>query len=95
LSTPQPGENLRAFYERTKHHWASTALVESEGKLRGKEMRKKGFALADSQYQEYKPILDEIERIRSEAGLDANEAAVTKAGGIGAGSTGVDSRNRR
>ncbi|SPO24773.1 uncharacterized protein UTRI_01747_B [Ustilago trichophora] len=95
LSTPQPGENLRSFYERTKQHWASTALIESEGRLRGKEMRKRGFALADQQYQEYKPILEEIERIRAEAGLDEKEAAVNKVGGIGAGSTGVDSRNRR
>lgn len=95
LSTPQPGEKLRAFYERTKQHWASTALIESQGKLRGKEMRKRGFALADQQYQEYKPILEEIERIRAEAGLDEAEAAVNKVGGIGAGSTGVDSRNRR
>lgn len=95
LSTPNPGEKLRSFYERTKQHWASVALIESEGKLRGKEMRKRAFALADQQYAEYKPILDEIERIRAEAGLDANEAAVNKTGGIGAGSVGVDSRNRR
>ena len=95
MSTPQPGENLRSFYERSKQHWASRALIESDGKLRGKEMRKRGFALADQQYQEYKPILEEIERIRAEAGLDEKEAAVNKVGGIGAGSTGVDSRNRR
>lgn len=95
LSTPQPGENLRSFYERTKQHWASTAMIQSGGTLRGKEMRKQGFALADRQYQEYKPILEEIERIRAEAGLDEKEAAVNKVGGIGAGSTGVDSRNRR
>lgn len=95
MSTPQPGENLRSFYERSKQHWASRALIESEGKLRGKEMRKRGFALADQQYQDYKPILEEIERIRAEAGLDEKEAAVNKVGGIGAGSTGVDSRNRR
>ncbi|ETS62817.1 hypothetical protein PaG_02570 [Moesziomyces aphidis] len=94
MSTPQPGEKLRAFYERTKPHWAAVAM-EADPKLRGKEMRKRGFALADQQYQEYKPILDEIERIRAEAGLDENEAAVNKVGGIGAGSTGVDSRNRR
>lgn len=95
MSTPQPGEKLRAFYERTKQHWASKAHTDSEGRLRGKEMRKKGFALADQQYQEYKPLLEEIERIRAEAGLDENEQAVNKTGGIGAGSVGVDSRNRR
>ncbi|CCF53516.1 hypothetical protein NDA11_005100 [Ustilago hordei] len=95
LSTPQPGESLRLFYERTKLHWASIAILQSQGKLRGKEMRKQAFALADGQYQEYKPILHEIERIRAEAGLDEKEASVNKVGGIGAGSTGVDSRNRR
>ncbi|PWZ00676.1 galactose oxidase [Testicularia cyperi] len=95
MSTPQPGEKLRAFYERTKQHWAAKIFNESEGKIRGKEMRKSGFALADQQYQEYKPLLEEIERIRAEAGLDENEQAVNKTGGIGAGSVGVDSRNRR
>ncbi|SOV04354.1 uncharacterized protein UDID_02367 [Ustilago sp. UG-2017a] len=95
LSTPQPGESLRLFYERTKLHWASIAILQSQGKLRGKEMRKQAFALADGQYREYKPILEEIERIRDEAGLDEKEVSVNKVGGIGAGSTGVDSRNRR
>ncbi|KAN0063285.1 Kelch repeat-containing protein 3 [Thecaphora frezii] len=60
ISTPSPGENLRAFYERTKSHWANVAFTESEGKLRGKETRKAGFALAEQKYSEYKPILEEV-----------------------------------
>ncbi|EPQ26559.1 uncharacterized protein PFL1_05881 [Pseudozyma flocculosa PF-1] len=95
LSTPMPGEKLRAFYERTKAHWANVAFTESEGKLRGKETRKAGFALAEQKYSEYKPILEEIERIQAEAGLDEAEKSVNKSGGIGAGAVGVDSRNRR
>ncbi len=47
-------------------------------------MRKRGFALATNSMQSNKPILEEIERIRAEAGLDEKEAAVNKVGGIGA-----------
>ena len=93
LSTPIPGEVLRSFYERTKAYWASVAMAESGNQLRGKEMRKQGFALADRRFSEYKPILDEIERIQAEAGLDENEKVSKSATGLGA--TGVDSRNRR
>ncbi|KAL9940585.1 hypothetical protein V8E36_000073 [Tilletia maclaganii] len=96
LSTPLPGENLRTFYDRTKEYWAQSAHATGESHNRGKELRRDGFALAERRYEEYKPILEEIERIQAQAGLDAAEARNANARpGIAGGGPGVDSRNRR
>ncbi|PWN47512.1 galactose oxidase [Violaceomyces palustris] len=97
LSTPLPGEILRTFYERTKQHWASQVLQNSP-QLRGKEVRKLGFEMAEKRFSEYKPILEEIERIQAEAGLDEEElrnSSKASSGGALSGGVGVDSRNRR
>ncbi len=52
--------------------------------------------LAGQRYEEYKPLLKEIEKIQAEAGLDAEDMRnAAKGGGASAGGTGVDSRNRR
>lgn len=75
LSTPAPGEVLQTFYLRTKHYWASLAHTQSDGASRGKQLRRDGFDLAEKRFMEYKPILEEIERIRSEAEGDIDEAA--------------------
>jgi hypothetical protein len=48
--------------------------------------------LARAKYEEYRPILDEIERIQREAELDAAAAAASKRAGPGMGEVG---RNRR
>ncbi|CAD6919116.1 unnamed protein product [Tilletia controversa] len=96
LSTPFPGENLRTFYDRTKEFWAQNAHESGDSQHRGKELRRDGFALAERRYDEYKPILEEIERIQAQAGLDAAEARnATARPGIAGGGPGVDSRNRR
>ncbi|KAE8258752.1 hypothetical protein A4X13_0g1476 [Tilletia indica] len=96
LSTPFPGENLRTFYDRTKEYWAQNAHASGDSQHRGKELRRDGFALAERRYEEYKPILEEIERIQAQAGLDAAEARNSAARpGIAGGGPGVDSRNRR
>ncbi|KAK0558458.1 Kelch repeat-containing protein 3 [Tilletia horrida] len=96
LSTPYPGENLRTFYDRTKEYWAQTAHTSGESQHRGKELRRDGFTMAEKRYEEYKPILEEIERIQAQAGLDAAEARNANARpGIAGGGPGVDSRNRR
>lgn len=97
-STPNPGETLRIFFDRTREHWAAKAYEVTAGQARGKESRTKGFELAEQRYEEYKPILREIERIQAEAGLDAEEmrqsAARTQNGPLGGG-VGVESRSRR
>ena len=63
---------------------------------RGKALRRDGFALAEERWDDYKPILEEVERLRKEAGVDEESsragAASTKGGGIG--DVG-ESRNRR
>ncbi|QRV91183.1 glyoxal oxidase [Ceratobasidium sp. AG-Ba] len=78
LSTPLPGE-----------YWAQKAHENSDN--RGKMLRRDGFGLAEERYETYKPVLKEVERILSEAGLDAEEM---KRVGAGGGTSG-GSRNRR
>jgi len=43
----------------------------------------------------YKPILDEIERIQAEAGLEAEDMKKGGVGAAGMGAVGEGSRNRR
>jgi uncharacterized protein YdaT len=101
LSTPLPGERIRQFYERSKQYWAGTAY-ESSGS-RGKALRREGFRESavitiathrhrTAKYEEYKPVLEEIERIQREAELDAAQSAASKrSGGMGPG----EGRHRR
>jgi hypothetical protein len=108
LSTPLPGEKIRQFYERSKEYWAGTAYERtgSRGKtLRREGFRAFSSSLAThcrsvdltaelamTKYGEYKPVLEEIERIQKEAELDATQAAASKrTGGTGPG----EGRNRR
>lgn len=96
--TPNPGETLRMFFDRTRAYWSSKAFELTQGEARGKEMRTKGFELAEERYEEYKPVLREVERIQREAGLDAEEmrqSAQRAAHGPLGGGVGVESRNRR
>ena len=96
LSTPLPGESLREFYQRSKSYFASLAHEQSQGQARGKEMRRDGFELAERRFQEFKPMLEEIERIQRDAGLDDVEMkAVNRVREDGGGGTGIDSRSRR
>ncbi|KAJ3979502.1 galactose oxidase [Lentinula detonsa] len=95
LSTPLPGETLAMFYSRSRDYWSQKALLSIGSGLsdvRGKQLRTVGFNLAEERYQEYKPILNEVERMLAEAGLDDEEIRRSAAGG------GVDkgkNRNRR
>jgi hypothetical protein len=91
LSTPLPGETLKLFYDRTREYWTVKAHEHSDN--RGKSLRRDGFQLADEKYETYKPILEEIEKIQAEAGLEDDDAVAggqAKASGLG-----VESRNRR
>ncbi|KAK7038834.1 Kelch repeat-containing protein 3 [Paramarasmius palmivorus] len=94
LSTPLPGETLAIFYARSREYWAQTALCTTSSDTRGKALRKDGFALAEARYEEYKPLLKEVEKILAEAGLDEEEMRRSaQAGGMG-GQQGQN-RNRR
>ncbi|KAK0213836.1 galactose oxidase [Armillaria fumosa] len=91
LSTPLPGETLAMFYSRSREYWAQKAHAASDN--RGKQLRRDGFGLAKERYAEYKPILQEVEKILAEAGLDEEEMRRGAAAGPGVG--GGQSRNRR
>ncbi|KAK0190088.1 galactose oxidase [Armillaria mellea] len=91
ISTPLPGETLAMFYSRSREYWAQKAHVTSDN--RGKQLRRDGFGFAKERYAEYKPILQEVEKILAEAGLDEEEMRKGAAAGPGAGSG--QSRNRR
>ncbi|KAH9960561.1 hypothetical protein BGW80DRAFT_1362810 [Lactifluus volemus] len=90
ISTPLPGETLAAFYARSREYWAQKARENSDN--RGKLLRRDGFSLAEEHYGTYKPILEEVERILAEAGLDEEEMKRASAvGHVGS----EQSRNRR
>ncbi|RDX51666.1 galactose oxidase [Lentinus brumalis] len=91
ISTPLPGETLAMFYARSREYWTQKAYGKSDN--RGKLLRRDGFTLAEDRYAEYKPILEEVERILAEAGLDEEEMRKGAAAGP-QGSSG-QSRNRR
>jgi len=98
LSTPNLGENLRDFYARTTEFWARKAFEENEeGTARGKALRRDGFSMAEQRYNDYQPILREIEKLKVDAGLDENDTIISKKVSM-AGSEAADkmaSRNRR
>ncbi|TFY62977.1 hypothetical protein EVJ58_g3529 [Rhodofomes roseus] len=91
ISTPLPGETLAMFYARSREYWTQKAYGSSDN--RGKLLRRDGFTLAEERYAAYKPILQEVERILAEAGLDEEEMRKGAAAGP-SGSSG-QSRNRR
>jgi Domain of unknown function (DUF4110) len=72
-------------------YWAQKARESSDN--RGKLLRRDGFSLAEEHYGTYKPILEEVERILAEAGLDEEEMRrASAAGQVGAAG---QNRNRR
>ena len=73
-------------------YWAGKAHGSSDN--RGKMLRRDGFALAQERYTEYKPLLEEVEKILAEAGLDEEEIKRGAAAGAMPKQTG-ESRNRR
>ncbi|KAH8103145.1 galactose oxidase [Cristinia sonorae] len=91
LSTPLPGETLAMFYARSREYWAGKAHGISDN--RGKMLRRDGFALASERYEAYKPVLEEVEKILAEAGLDEEE--IRKGAAAGAAGPSAQNRNRR
>ncbi|KAL5531468.1 hypothetical protein ACEPAG_4345 [Sanghuangporus baumii] len=91
LSTPLPGETLAAFYARSRGYWTDKAHRTSDN--RGKLLRRDGFALAQERYAMYKPMLEEVEKILAEAGLDESE--IRRGVAAGPRLAQGESRNRR
>ena len=102
-STPLPFETLATFYGRTREYWATrareaapaTAGGSGAGKGKGKALRTDGFGLAKERWDEYKPILEEVERILEQSGVERGEMTVVGVGGKGGGGPGLESRHRR
>jgi hypothetical protein len=103
-STPLPFETLATFYARTREYWAtrardaaasSSAPAGGSGAGKGKALRTDGFGLAKERWDEYKPILEEVERILEQSGVEKGEMTVVGVGGKGGGGPGTESRNRR
>ncbi|KAL0958071.1 hypothetical protein HGRIS_000249 [Hohenbuehelia grisea] len=93
-STPLPGETLAMFYARTREYWGQAAYQKVSGRdIRGKELQRHGFTLAQERYESYKPILAEVEKILAEAGLDEEEMRRGAASGPASGQG--QNRNRR
>lgn len=93
ISTPLPGETLAMFYARSREHWSQKAHGTSDN--RGKQLRRDGFALAEERYASYKPVLEEVEKILAEAGLDEEEMRRGAAAGPMSPAASGQSRNRR
>ena len=110
-STPLPFETLATFYARTREYWATRAreaapssgapaTARGSGAGKGKALRTDGFGLAKERWDEYKPVLEEVERILEQSGVERGDMVVVGAGaggkgGGGPGGPGVESRNRR
>ncbi|KAL5492045.1 KEL3_1 [Sanghuangporus weigelae] len=91
LGTPLPGETLAAFYARSRGYWTDKAHRTSDN--RGKLLRRDGFVLAQERYAMYKPMLEEVEKILAEAGLDESE--IKRGVAAGPRLAHGESRNRR
>ncbi|KAG0142547.1 hypothetical protein CROQUDRAFT_50169 [Cronartium quercuum f. sp. fusiforme G11] len=100
MSTPSPGESLKKFYDRTREYWAQKAHGTSQH--RGKELRRDVSTWSTQPLMhlhhplisdEYKPLLDEIERIQAGAGIEATD--VQHRTRPGASGVGQESRHRR
>ncbi|CAK9143482.1 unnamed protein product [Ilex paraguariensis] len=73
--TPMPGESLKDFYKRTSMYWQMAAYEHTQHT--GKELRKDGFDLAVSRYNELKPILDELAILEEEQKAEEAEGPET------------------
>ena len=87
--TPQLGETLRQFFDRTKMHWttlavsAATSSAEEDSRKQPthseKELKRIGFGLASARFEELLPVLErlnelEAEQRSNEAGPPASHA---------------------
>src|SRR5258706_1058099 len=104
-STPLPFETLATFYARTREYWATrarnvaasssapaTAGGSSAGK--GKALRTDGFGSAKERWDEHKPMLEGVEKILLQSGVERGGMTVVGVGGKGGGGPGLENRNR-
>ncbi|KAH9980749.1 hypothetical protein BJV74DRAFT_887573 [Russula compacta] len=89
-ATANEKSSQKRIFVHLGEYWAQKARESSDN--RGKLLRRDGFSLAEEHYGTYKPILEEVERILAEAGLDAEE--MKRASATGQAGDG-QSRNRR
>ncbi|CAK8986653.1 Kelch domain-containing protein 4, partial [Durusdinium trenchii] len=65
--TPLPKEPLRDFFRRTAQVWMREALSENQdGRLSGKELRRKGFKKAQQRFDDLLPVLQELDQLEED-----------------------------
>lgn len=68
--SPQVGEELADFYARTSVYWTQKAVDSSEDvaneELSVKELKREGFNLAQSRYEELKHVLDRLQELEAD-----------------------------
>ncbi|PFH33139.1 kelch repeat-containing protein [Besnoitia besnoiti] len=91
--TPQEGETLRLFFDRTKQHWIESVVLEarkegaessSRDLLRDdKELKRAAFAAASQRYEELLPCLKRLEelQLQQEEQSEEESAGRKKKGG--------------
>ena len=75
--TPEDGESLADFYSRTSKYWntlAAEAVPGSDTKLSNKELKREGFKLAQTRFDELQPV---VERVRG-LNIGSNEKSDEK-----------------
>jgi uncharacterized membrane protein YgcG len=100
--TPQPGEELRAFFARTVGTWVShycAHVMKPDEMIVGKDLRRKAFALARERYDAVWPQLQELfeleeEQKRIEADRAKRHHGHRHGGGGGGGGGGGRAKGR-
>eukprot|EP00644_Phytophthora_capsici_P012416 jgi/Phyca11/121937/e_gw1.46.430.1 len=80
--TPQMGENLRDFFARTDATWAKEVMKRPstvENELSIKEIKREGFLLAETRYNELLPVLERLNALELEQ-KEAEEMHALKKG---------------
>jgi len=73
-TTPSDGESLADFYTRTSKYWnqkARDAVVGTGTELSTKEVKREGFKLAQTRFEELKPVIDRLVELRRSLKKDA------------------------
>uniref|UniRef100_A0A0G4HTA0 DUF4110 domain-containing protein n=1 Tax=Chromera velia CCMP2878 TaxID=1169474 RepID=A0A0G4HTA0_9ALVE len=99
-TTPQLGETMRAFFERTRGHWteqvhqnvaqqaAAAGGSGPSGRMDAKELRREAFALAEERFDQLRPLLDELASLEErQAALERKEQKKTAAAGASSSSS--------
>lgn len=106
--TPQAGEALRAFYQRTAEYWAGQVVeawqqkqalsgeaVHKSEMLSEKEIKKQGFALAEVRYNELLPILSRLNELEAQQAEEEEESGEGHRGRRERDKAGKDKKSKR